>query len=398
MYRDHTVAAVVPAYNESGFVGNVIDGLPEFVDRAYVIDDGSTDDTWAEIQSHAAERNAAHDGHFEELVVGIRHDENRGVGGAIKTGYQRARDDEMDVTVVLGGDDQMDPAELTRYIDPIVDGVADYTKGNRFARPEDRAAMPRFRLIGNVVLSYLTKIASGYWGSMDSQNGYTAISLAALRATDIEGMYEYYGYCNDLLVRLNVAGVTIADVPRSSTFAYQDGWKSHIDYREYIPRVSAMLLSAFLWRLKEKYLLERYDPLAPLYALGGLALGVGTLGTLAALGRRKSIGSWLVGLFAGALTVLYAGERDRRDNRDLEAHLDPAAEDPAIETGADAEAGDAPDADTADDAESIDERSDDDGVDAADRGDGVDTDDSAATTPPSGNGTGRLTTADPSDS
>jgi len=325
MYRDHTVAAVVPAYNESGFVGAVIDRIPSFVDRAYVVDDGSTDDTWAEINRHAAVRNDAHDGRFADLVLPIQHDHNRGVGGAIKTGYQRAREEGIDVTVVLGGDDQMDPDELTRYIDPIVEGVAEYTKGNRFARPEDRAAMPRFRLFGNVVLSYLTKIASGYWGSMDSQNGYTAISLPALERTDIDGMYEYYGYCNDLLVRLNVADVRIADVPRSSNYAYSEGWKSHIDYTEYIPRVSVMLFRSFGWRLREKYLLESYNPLALLYPIGISALTAGSAGLANALARRRNDdgGSWFLSMIAGALLVLYAGVLDREDNEHLERQIQP---------------------------------------------------------------------------
>jgi glycosyltransferase involved in cell wall biosynthesis len=327
VYRAHTVAAVVPAYNESGYVGDVVDGLPAFVDRAYIVDDGSTDDTWAEIREHAAERNAAHDGRFDDLVVPIQHEKNRGVGGAIKTGYLRAREEEIDLTVVLGGDDQMDPDELTRYLDPLVDGVADYAKGNRFSRPEDWAAMPRFRLLGNVVLSYLTKVASGYWATMDSQNGYTAISLTALEATDIEGMYEYYGYCNDLLVRLNVAGVTVADVPRSSQYAYQEGWKSHIDYTEYVPRVSAMLARGFLRRLRRKYLLQRYDPLAVLYPLGAGVAGVGLAGLAAALRRREGDGgSWFLSAVAGVLLFLYAGVRDRADNERLEVQVDPDSE------------------------------------------------------------------------
>ena len=322
MYRDHTIAAVIPAYNEAGFVGDVIDGLPPFLDHAYVVDDGSTDETWAEITSHATDRNERHDGRFDELVVPMQHDHNRGVGGAIKTGYQRAHAEGIDVTVVLGGDDQMDPAELTRYIDPIVEGVADYTKGNRFARMEDRAEMPRFRLFGNVILSYLTKISSGYWGSMDSQNGYTAISLSALERTDIDGMYEYYGYCNDLLARLNVANVRIYDVPRSSAYAYTEGWKSHIDYKEYIPRVSVMLFRSFRWRLKEKYLLESYNPLAVLYPLGIGALGAGVAGLINSLRKRNSDGgSWVLTMLVGALVVLYAGMLDREDNEHLEGDV-----------------------------------------------------------------------------
>ena len=338
MYRDHTVAVVVPAYNEAGFVGAVIDDLPAFVDRAYLVDDGSTDGTWAEIREHAERRNAGHEGEFDDLVVPVRHGENRGVGGAIKTGYGRARAEGIDLTAVLGGDDQMDPRALTRYLDPIVEGNAGYAKGNRFARADDWAEMPRFRLLGNVILSYLTKVASGYWETMDSQNGYTAISLDALERTDIEGMYEYYGYCNDLLVRLNAADVVVADVPRSSEYAYSEGWKSHIDYTEYVPRVSLMLVRAFWWRLRRKYLMTGYSPIAPLYLLGGVASGVGAAGlTRSVLDRDADAGSWLTATLVGALTLLYATIRDREANAHLEHRAGDGAGDPpaAVSLGGD---------------------------------------------------------------
>ncbi len=322
MYRGLTVGVVVPAYNESGYVGDVIDGLPEFVDRAYIVDDGSTDDTWEEITHHAERRNQRHNGRFEKLVVPIQHDQNRGVGGAIKTGYLRAREEEIDATAVLGGDDQMNPDELTKYIDPIIDEDAGYVKGNRFARAEDWANMPRFRLFGNVVLSYLTKVASGYWETMDSQNGYTVISRSALEETDIEGMYEYYGYCNDLLVRLNAADVSVADVSRSSEYAYTEGWKSHIEYKEYIPRVSAMLFQRFCWRLRRKYLLTGYSPVAPLYLLGIPALAGSAAGLVRSLfDRDGDSGSWLLTMLVSAVTLLTAAELDHRENEQLETQL-----------------------------------------------------------------------------
>ncbi len=321
MYRGVTVGVVIPAYNEEGYVGGVIEKLPEFIDRAYVIDDGSTDATWHEIEEYAQDRNASYDGTFDKQIVPIQHKENRGVGGAIKTGYQRAREDGIEATAVLGGDDQMDPNKLTKYIDPIVDGTADYVKGNRFASPDNWAEMPKFRMAGNVVLSYLTKIASGYWGTMDSQNGYTVISLHGLETADIDGMYEYYGYCNDLLVRLNAANITIAEVPRQSEYAYQEGWKSHIEYREYIPRVSGMLFRSFLWRLSRKYLITDYHPLAPLYLIGISGLVTSVIGLVQSLFRSGSdTGVWVLATMASALTTLAAAELDRRDNADLERY------------------------------------------------------------------------------
>lgn len=325
MYRETTIGVVVPAYNEEGYVGSVIENLPEYVDRAYVIDDGSTDGTWDEITRHAKRANRSYDGAFEKRIVPIRHDTNRGVGGAIKTGYLHAREDEIEVTAVLGGDDQMNPAELTNYIDPIIDGEGEYAKGNRFTRAEHWEAMPRFRLVGNVMLSYLTKVASGYWELMDSQNGYTAISLAALEKTDIEGMYEYYGYCNDLLVRLNTADVTVVDVPRSSEYAYEDGWKSHIDYSEYIPRVSAMLLRSFTRRLTHKYLLTGYNPLVWLYAVGTAIVTIGLLGLVRSLidDEGGETATWILTTAVGLFSILGATERDREANEQLQLLVEP---------------------------------------------------------------------------
>jgi len=280
MYKEHTVAVVIPAYNESGFVGDVIDTLPPFVDRVYAIDDQSSDDTWAEITATADRINdstTATDGgtEFEQQIVAIQHEENRGVGGAIKTGYLRARDDEIDVTAVMGGDGQMDPEILERIIRPVVDGEADYAKGNRLVYEADHEQMPGFRRLGNRILTLLTKIASGYWQLGDPQMGYTAISLDALHDADIEGMYEFYGYCNDLLVRLNVTGHRVADVP--SPLNYGDE-HSDISYLTYIPRVSLMLLRTFLWRLWSGRRTAAGVSILTLYVAGATA----TLGSLLA--------------------------------------------------------------------------------------------------------------------
>lgn len=256
MYEEHTIGVVVPAYNESGFVGDVIETLPPFVDRVYAIDDCSTDDTWAEIKEAAAQINDSVDARnavFSERVICIRHESNAGVGGAIKTGYLHAREDEIDVTAVMAGDGQMDPKRLERIIEPVVNGEADYAKGNRFIKPEHHAEMPKHRYVGNVLLTYLTKIATGYWDVSDPQMGYTAISHDALSGTDIENMYEFYGYCNDLLVRLSAAGYHVVDVPSPVTY---DEETSHISYRSYIPLVSFMLLRTFLWRL----IVRRHSP------------------------------------------------------------------------------------------------------------------------------------------
>ena len=272
MYREHAVGVVIPAYNEGAFVRDVIAKIPDYVDRVYVIDDCSTDHTWSEIL-HAGRDDAGsqtptgserHSVDFRGTpvekrvaetteigrVVAFRHDRNRGAGGAVKTGYFAAMRDAVDIVATVDGDGQMDISQLSRLLDPLVDGEAEYAKGNRLASADTRAEMPVFRLLGNVLLSTLTKIASGYWSVNDSQNGYTAISRDALCRVDLDSLYEYYGYCNDLLVKLNVCGVRVVDVPMAAVYGDES---SSISYGAYTTRVSMMLLRNFGWRLQTKY-------------------------------------------------------------------------------------------------------------------------------------------------
>jgi glycosyltransferase involved in cell wall biosynthesis len=284
MYREQTVGVVVPAYNEEGFVGDVVETMPDVVDRVYVVDDRSTDDTWAEIRATAERvndqvRDTDGKAPYDPVVVPIRHNRNRGPGGAIKTGYLRAREDDVDVTAVMGGDGQMDPEVLPSILDPVVDGTVGYAKGDRLASPELHRDMGAWRLFGNRLLTWLTRIASGYWTISDPQNGYAALSAEALEAVDVEGMYEYYGYCNDLLVRLNVADVRVADVPMEAVYGDEE---SSITYPAYIPRVSYMLLRDFLWRLRESYLRETpAHPVPIAVVLGAASVVVGVAGLLA---------------------------------------------------------------------------------------------------------------------
>jgi len=326
MYGDKTVGAVIPAYNEEPHIGEVIRTLPEFVDRAYVVDDASTDGTWDEIRRHAADVNDADDDDppvtdggvaLEPRVVPLQHDENRGVGGAIKTGYLHARDDGIDVTAVMGGDGQTEPDIVEKIVAPVAEGSADYAKGNRLLG-RDRSDMPRLRQVGNFTLTFLTKIASGYWKVMDPQNGSTAISHEALTQVDIEEMYEDYGYCNDLLVRLNVHGMRVADISRRAVYKDET---SHITYRTYVPKVSSLLLRGFLRRLRAKYLVRDFHPLPLFYYLGALGAGSGLLAFLARAADRDDdrglVGAGVLFLL-GALSLVLAMAFDLDANEELQ--------------------------------------------------------------------------------
>jgi len=334
MYRGASVAVVVPAYNEEGFVGDVIDTVPGFVDRVYAVDDASTDGTWGEIQARidhevaggadatvgggnaTAEPAVESDGGaVDQHVVGIRHDRNRGVGAAIKTGYCAARDDGVDVTAVMAGDGQMDPAMLERVVAPVVDGRAEYAKGNRLSNREYRRDMSTWRSFGNWLLTYLTKIASGYWGMVDPQNGYTAISLTALEAVDVESVYDDYGFANALLTRLNVHGMRVVDVPVPAVYGDEE---SSIAYSTFIPKLSALLLRSFCWRLQTKYLVRDFHPLSFLY-------GVGAAGTAAGLASalQRDDGDGLTATLVGVVALLLAMTFDREDNEELYRREEP---------------------------------------------------------------------------
>ena len=319
---EKSIGVVVPAYNEEAFVGEVIDTMPPFVDRIYVVDDCSIDGTWSVVTGRedagppTTGRTAGPTVEGTGRVVPIRHEENRGVGGAIKTGYKRALADRMDVTVVMGGDGQMDPNYLTDLVNPIVSGYAEYTKANRLYSTDHRKGMSRWRLFGNQVLSGLTRITSGYWRLSDPQNGYTAISLPALETVGVGSMYEYYGYCNDLLVKLNVNGMRVADVPVPAVYGDEE---SSITYPEYIARVSWMLFRNFLWRLRVKYVTDQFHPLVLCYALGGALVFQSLLVVLTAVSLQTT--SLLLSV-VGLVLVGLAMELDRRANRNLAVSID----------------------------------------------------------------------------
>ena len=265
MLDGKTVAVVVPAYDEEKLLPETLAGIPEFVDRIYVVDDASRDGTAVV---------AAGDGRVQL----IRHEQNRGVGAAIVTGYRQAIVDRVDVTCVMAADNQMPPDELEAIARPVVDGDADYAKANRLVSGEAWQLIPHARYLGNAMLSLLTKIASGYWHVADSQSGFTAVSLATLERLDLDRIYPRYGFPNDMLVHLNVVEARVRDVP--SRPVYNVGEQSGIRYSRVIPAISWLLLKAFFWRMWQKYVIRDFHPLVFFYVFGiamflaGLGLGI----------------------------------------------------------------------------------------------------------------------------
>ncbi len=263
------VAVVVPAYDEERLVETTLAGIPGFVDRIFVVDDASRDGT-----AERASAAAAADPRIEVIV----HERNGGVGAAIVTGYRRALAERIDVTCVMAADNQMDPEDLTKLVEPVARGEVDYAKANRLFTGQAWQLMPRNRYLGNAVLSLLTKVASGYWHVADSQSGYTAIDLGTLELLDLDRIYQSYGFPNDMLVHLNVLNARVRDLP--SRPIYGVGERSGIKLRRVIPRISWLLVKGFFWRMREKYVIRDFHPLVFFYVLGflmtvaGLVLGI----------------------------------------------------------------------------------------------------------------------------
>lgn len=201
MYQDARIAVVIPTFCEAGRLPGVLAGLPPWVDHILVVDDASTDNTVEVLGTIADPR-----------VRLLRHDHNQGVGAAVLTGWRQARELGAEILVKMDGDGQMDPAQLPELLDPIRRGVADCVKGNRFLHGRALAQMPWRRRIGNIGLSFLAKLASGYWPVFDPTNGYLAIHASVAALLDESRLHPRFFFENSLLIELGLHRAVVRDV------------------------------------------------------------------------------------------------------------------------------------------------------------------------------------------
>jgi glycosyltransferase involved in cell wall biosynthesis len=216
MWRDVTIAVVVPAYNEAKHIAQTLRTIPQFVDQIVVVDDGSSDATAAVVESVGDAR-----------IDLVRHATNRGVGQALCTGYAKAFAEGAQIAAVMAGDGQMHPDDLAQLLAPLVDGDADYVKGDRLSHPEVRQRMPRARWLGNHVLSLGTRVATGL-SIRDSQCGYTALHRRAAERVPWAKLWRGYGYPNDLLGLLSQTGARVRDIVVQPVYADETsgiGWR-----------------------------------------------------------------------------------------------------------------------------------------------------------------------------
>jgi len=256
MYKDNKIATVIPAYNEAGLIRDTLDGIPDFVDIIFVINDCSTDDTLDIIKELQVR---------DKRITIIEHKTNKGVGQSLIDGYLKSAESEAEVTVIMAGDNQMDPNDLPTLLDEIVDKDFDYVKGNRLLHSQVKE-MPLYRFLGNSLLTILTKFATGYYFVMDPQCGYTAIKNSVLRSIPIHQMTKRYGYNADILTMLNIQGYSVSDVEVRPVY---DREKSKIKLWKYIPNTSAILIRLIFKRLWKRYVVRDFHPLVLLLLFSG---------------------------------------------------------------------------------------------------------------------------------
>ena len=226
------IVVVIPCYRVKGQVMAVLGAVGPEVARILCVDDACPEGSGAHIEQNSR----------DPRVKVIRLDENQGVGGAVMAGYEAALADDADVVVKLDGDGQMDPRIIPVLTQPVVRGLADYTKGNRFYSLENLRGMPALRLFGNAVLSFMSKFSTGYWNIVDPTNGYTAVSAKVLRLLPFGKISRRWFFETDMMFRLNTVGAVVLDVPMEARYA---GENSNL-------RVSRVFLE-FLWKHASNY-------------------------------------------------------------------------------------------------------------------------------------------------
>jgi dolichol-phosphate mannosyltransferase len=261
--KNSQTAVVIPAYKVEKHIAQVLAGIPTWVKFIIVVNDSSPDGT-NEILKSCKDRR---------LHI-IQHVKNQGVGGAMLSGYAKAMELGAEVFVKMDGDDQMDPLYLPTLIKPILEGSADYAKGNRFLHTTALQKMPFLRRLGNTGLTFFTKIASGYWDIFDPTNGYTAIGRTAYSQLFLERIYKDYFFESDMLLELRRVHAVIKDIPIPSRYGDE---KSSLSIRRVLITFPFRLIKGFLSRISREYFWYDFNAGSLLLLIGLLLLVFGII-------------------------------------------------------------------------------------------------------------------------
>ena len=257
MKNDSRIAVVIPCYRVSDAIEQVIVILPEMVDHIIVVDDACPDGSGKVAESL---------GH--EKVCVIYHENNQGVGGAVISGYKKALELGCDIVIKVDGDGQMDPCYIPALIEPLIKNEADYTKGNRFYDFQALRNMPKIRLFGNNILSFMEKLFSGYWSVMDPTNGYTAIHRRILEKLNFHKIAKGYFFESHMLLNLNLINAVVHDVPMPARYG---GENSSLNIRKTLIEFPPRLFYGLCKRIFFKYLIYDFN-MASVYLLLGIPM------------------------------------------------------------------------------------------------------------------------------
>ena len=278
--RLSSVAVVIPAYKVSKHISEVVKAIPRQIGRIIVVDDACPEGSGILVEPKDEK---------SRLRV-LRHETNQGVGGAVVTGYQAALEDpSIKIIVKLDGDGQMLPSDIEKLIKPILDGRADYTKGNRFDSIEDLEQMPRIRILGNGVLSFLSKASSGYWNITDPTNGFTAVTREVLERIKLEKVRKSFFFENDMLFRLSLVRAVVVDVPMKSRYGNET---SNIRITKVLREFPVRYLVNFGKRVLYQYYLREWSIASFELPLGLLLLASGIITGFAFWNINSQLGSF----------------------------------------------------------------------------------------------------------
>lgn len=282
------IAVVIPCYRVQKEIIQVISNIGEEVNYVFVVDDNCPQKSGRYVEENCSDRR----------VTVIFHDNNKGVGGAVITGYKAALETEAEIVIKLDGDGQADPKLIPTLIHPIINGHADYTKGNRFFDYEGLNKMPLIRMFGNSVLSFVSKAASGYWNIMDPTNGFTAIHTKVLRLLPLNKIAKDYFFESEMLFRLNTVRAVVQDIPMAAVYGSEE---SSLKISKVIRDFPKEYLACFLKRIFYNYYLRDFNVCSIELLLGTLSLLAGSL-----YGIEKWISNSQSQIFTSAGQVMLA--------------------------------------------------------------------------------------------
>ena len=246
MIKNQSIAAIIPCYKVRNHILEVISLVPPEFDLILCVDDCCPDNSGSFIESNCK----------DPRVKIIRNSVNRGVGGAVKSGYIAALENNIDIMIKIDGDGQMDPRLSLSLCRPITEGSADYVKGNRFHNLEDASSMPTVRLLGNAALSFITKLSSGYYNIVDPTNGFTAIHCSALRDLPLSKISDRYFFESDILFRLGISKAVVYDFPMRAIYGDE---KSNLKIGRVLFEFSLKHFRNFIKRIGYRYFIRDFN-------------------------------------------------------------------------------------------------------------------------------------------